>query len=487
MRRQLTRTGRLGSRAQALASDHGGSINVLLALAIVPVVGLTGLGIDYGMAVAGRTRLDRAADAAAMAGLVTAKNYMADHAGENGVVAKAIAAGEKQAIRTFTVNAGSVPLTEVTLSPPKVISSGQTFTSMVTYTATIHNTIGKLFLAPTTTWSNTVTTSADLASYLDFYLMVDVSGSMGLPTTPTEMAKLAAVNRDKWNDYQQGCQFACHFPRDRYDTFKGWDQAKGTIQLRSDAVNDAVCSLLKRASTPLVPNQYRIGIYPFINQLATLAPLASSDSSLTTLSRAAQCAERWPLAFTNLLDTGTTQLAVNGDPTTGTGSGGTHFDKAFSQMRATVKTFGNGATASNPKPFVFVITDGMHNAQNFSAMKNGRRAYPGYPSSFRNYGNADWDGSKPAPINPADCADLKKDGATLSILYIPYNKIEYKENAGYIASENRKVNEFSPNLYKPLRECASPGFFFTANAPADITASLTAMFDQALKVARITN
>ncbi len=32
-----------------------------------------------------------------------------------------------------------------------------------------------------TTLTNTVTASADLPSYLDFYLMVDVSGSMGCP------------------------------------------------------------------------------------------------------------------------------------------------------------------------------------------------------------------------------------------------------------------------------------------------------------------
>lgn len=487
MPRLLTRAGRLGSRAKALGGDQGGAINVLLTLAIVPIVGLSGLGIDYGMAVASKTRLDRAADAAAMAGIVTAKTYIADHAGEPNVVSDALKAGRNQATRAFTVNAGSIPLTEVSLSPPKVEPDGQTLTSTVTYTATVQNTFGKIFFSPTTTISNTVTASADLASYLDFYLMVDVSGSMGLPTTPTEMAKLANVNRDMWSDYKQGCQFACHIPRYKNDVYKGWEQAAGTIQLRSDAVNNAVCELLKRASTPLVPNQYRIGIYPFINQLATLAPLANSDTSLSALNTAAQCNDKWPLAFTKLLDTGTTQLYVNNDPSTGTGSGGTHFDKALSQMRTTIKTYGNGSTASKSKPYVFLITDGMQNSQNFSTMKNGTRAYPGHPSKFRNYDTADWDGSQPAPINPADCAALKKDGATISILYIPYIKIEYRDLGGYISWENSRVNEFSSNLDKPLRECASTGLFYTANAPADITASLRAMFDQALKVARITN
>ena len=47
--------------------------------------------------------------------------------------------------------------------------------------------------APTTTVTNTVKASADLPSYLDFYLLVDVSGSMGLPATPAEMDKLVAL------------------------------------------------------------------------------------------------------------------------------------------------------------------------------------------------------------------------------------------------------------------------------------------------------
>ena len=72
------------------------------------------------------------------------------------------------------------------------------------------------------------------------------------------------------------------------------------------------------------------------------------------------------------------------------------------------------------------------------------------------------------------------------MLYIPYNIINFTNNLGSIAWENNRVNAFSPTLATPLRACASPGYFYTANTPADITASLNAMFDQALRVARLT-
>ncbi len=277
-----------------------GSINILFGFLLVPIIGIFGLGVDYGMAVTTKTKLNAAADAAALAGVVTAKAYIAANPNDANLNQNAIAVGQQQAINSFNVNAGKVPFATVSLTTNSVTRNGQTLNSKIVYTATIQNNFGKLFRAPTTTISTTVQASVDLPSYLDFYLMVDVSGSMGLPSTASGMTQLASVNFDMWPDYLQGCQFACHFPG-----YTGWTLAAGKIQLRSDAVNNAVCNLLKRAASPLVPNQYRVGIYPFINQLGILAGLTSN---MATLNTAAQCSQTWPLAFTNLLDTGTTQL-----------------------------------------------------------------------------------------------------------------------------------------------------------------------------------
>lgn len=480
MYRLLTRLGRLRGRATALASNGDGSINVLFALAVLPTIGLVGLGIDYGMAISGKTRLDNAADAAALAGVVTAKEYIAANAKQSDVTAAGLKAGEYQALKAFNVNASKVPFTTVSLSQLEIVRTGQTLDATVTYTATIQNTFGRIFGVSATTITNTVTASVDLAGYLDFYLMVDVSGSMGLPTTKAGMTALADKNTDNLNEYKQGCQFACHFPN-----FVGWNLAAGKIQLRSDAVNNAVCALLKRASTPVVPKQYRIGIYPFINRLATLAPLTETDTSLGSLKDAAECNKTWPLAFTKLLDTGATQLFTNKNPTTGTGSGGTHFEKAMPQMKDTIKSYGNGSTPSNSKPFVFLVTDGMQNGQSYSLNKDAK-TFTGSPSKFAGYGASSWDGSKPKQIDPEDCSTLKKAGATISILYIPYIKIDFVDRGGEMARENKLVNSFSPTLADPLRKCATQGLFYTADTPDAITAALSAMFDQALRVARIT-
>jgi hypothetical protein len=64
------------------------------------------------------------------------------------------------------------------------------------------------------TVSGSSTASFTLPTYINFYLMLDVSGSMSFPSTPSEQARLMAVNPDNNlgnPGYPQGCQFACHF------------------------------------------------------------------------------------------------------------------------------------------------------------------------------------------------------------------------------------------------------------------------------------
>ena len=479
MSRLLTGLRRLAGRGASFPHARNGNISIMFGLAVIPILGLIGLGVDYGNAITSKAKLNAAADAAALAGVVTAKAYAAANPTDPNLTQNAINLGQQQALNSFNVNAGKVPYTAVALTTNEVTRDGQTFNSRIIYTATIRNNFGKLFRTPTTTLSNTVTASVDLPSYLDFYLMVDVSGSMGLPTSSTDMATLQGQNKDMSWDYPPGCVFACHYPG-----YNGWSLAAGKIQLRSDSVNKAVCLLLQRAANPVVPNQYRVGIYPFINQLATLAPLTSNIATLTT---AAQCGQTWPMAFTNLLDTGTTQLYTNKDPTTGTGAGGTHFETAMPQMQAAVASYGNGASISAPKPFIFLITDGMQNAQHYySKYQNGKYYYPGNPSQFTGYSNANFDSSQSSPIDPSTCSALKAAGATISILYIPYIQINNVDNGGIVATENKKVNGFSPTMSTPLQSCASTGYFYTANTTDDITNALSKMFDQALRVARIT-
>ena len=60
-------------------------------------------------------------------------------------------------------------------------------------------------------------------------------------------------------------------------------------------------------------------------------------------------------------------------------------------------------------------------------------------------------------------------------------------NPSFANDEDDYANNNITNIPASLTDCASPGFFYTANSPADITAALNAMFNHAVVTAHITN
>ena len=491
---------------RAFAAAERGNVAIIFAFSLIPIVGLVGLGADYGVALTDKSKLDNAADAAALAAVVTAKAYVAANQSDPLLIPDAIAAGQAQAPRAFVGNAGNVPF--ATIPTPSTQcgtapSSGtfnvcltynvltQTFSSTIAYSTGVQNHFGQLFKVPTMTVAGTAAATTQLQSYLDFYLLVDVSGSMGLPSTQAGQTTLYNNNGN--------CQFACHFPGQT----AGYTYANNYgIQLRSGAVNSAVCGLLVLASTPPVTHQYRVGLYPFITQMATLSALTYADPAPTTSSpstnalwNAAGCIPNAnapyytttnPPVFTSLLDTGTTQLYTNNDPSTGTGAGGTHFETTIPTMQATISSYGNGSKSLTSRPFVFLITDGMQNSQYFYTVSNNINTFPGSPSSFKNYSNANWSpgGSSPAAMaNPSTpCTALKNTGATISVLYIPYQNLTIGNQD---VNETQAADNAIPNVPSALYDCASSGYFYTANTPADINSALQNMFNQAVQASHL--
>jgi len=64
----------------------------------------------------------------------------------------------------------------------------------------------------TMTVTGTSTATSSLPLYLDFYLTVDVSGSMGLPSTPAEAIRMQSINPDNFVQYPTGCTLVATLP-----------------------------------------------------------------------------------------------------------------------------------------------------------------------------------------------------------------------------------------------------------------------------------
>ena len=62
---------------------------------------------------------------------------------------------------------------------------------------------------------------------------------------------------------------------------------------------------------------------------------------------------------------------------------------------------------------------------------------------------------------------MKNRGITMAVLYIPYQTIQNPTT--FANSEDFYANANIPNIPPALKTCASAGFFYTANTPADIT------------------
>jgi Flp pilus assembly protein TadG len=543
--------------------DRRGNVAVIFAIALVPLISAIGLAIDYSEATRIKAKMQSAADAAAVAAISaqSAGWLAASTMTGNGEVT--VAETDAKNIFNGNVTASSSLYNGLAVNAT-VTKTGPTLTSTVTFTANVPVTFLKVIGKTQFSMTGSSSASSSLPLYLDFYVMLDVSGSMGLPSTNAEQTRLTAINPDDFSVYPNGCVFACHFqsqgsctdPPTGQKTNAGvlpaytayptngyclgylisrvsqsgyqsllnsavTNQTKtqypmktgqvlpsamlpnvtsslsgpnslltgnskslsnsltavtscptaGTdacIQLRADAVGTAlnatvatqgVDGLFATANkSEIINSQFRIGLYPFIEDLITYSGLTATIGPSSAIQTAAT-------NLATLLDTGNS-------PNVNLGSGGTHFENAFPQMSAIIPPLGGGAvgdgsSSTNTKPFVFLVTDGSQNFQTCCGF-SGSNSATVMPTGASSY-----------------CTPLKNRGITIAVLYIPYEPIQNPTTI--FSNEDGVANANIPNIPPSLQACASPNFFFTATAPSDIAAALAAMFNQALVTAHITN
>ena len=303
-------------------SNTRANVAVISAVSALPLITAIGCVVDYTTASMIRTKLQGAADAATLASVSANSPLMA--------TAKAMTGnGNVSGGSTATVNFFNSNLTGTTgyttPSPTaNVTKTGMVISATLSFTAQVPTFFLGVIGYRNIAISGTSTSSYKLPTYIDFYLTIDVSGSMSFPSTASEQARLQAVNPDNMtgsNGYPKGCTFACHAacpqsgnpgqgPYPAVDTSTNpspggycqgfiitrlgttpvsfasgnnsanglrvnWTNSQVTscpnpgttscIQLRADAVGYAVNQLLSTAnSSEQVTNQFRVGLYPFI-------------------------------------------------------------------------------------------------------------------------------------------------------------------------------------------------------------------------------
>ena len=201
---------RLRTLVAKFGRNRRANVAIITALSAIPLVSAVGCAIDYSYASMIKTKLQAAADAATLATVsnnspvVTTAKAMSGSGTVSGgsTYAQNFFGSDTQAFSGVTDNA-------------TVSKSGMGVTAMLTFSYSVPTFFIRVIPGfNNITVSGSSTASFTLPTYINFYLMLDVSGSMSFPSTPAEQARLMAVNPDNnlgSPGYPQGCQFACHF------------------------------------------------------------------------------------------------------------------------------------------------------------------------------------------------------------------------------------------------------------------------------------
>ncbi len=190
--------------------NRRGNVAMITALTAIPLVSAVGCAIDYSYASMIKTKLQAAADAATLGTVSNNSPVVTTAKAMTG--SGTVSGGSTYAQNFFTSNSSA--FSGVT-NTETVSKSGMTVTATLNYSYSVPTFFMRVIPGYNNiTVSGSSTASFTLPTYINFYLMLDVSGSMSFPSTPSEQARLMAVNPDNNlgnPGYPQGCQFACHF------------------------------------------------------------------------------------------------------------------------------------------------------------------------------------------------------------------------------------------------------------------------------------
>jgi Flp pilus assembly protein TadG len=413
----------------------------IFAIAAVPIIYLTGMGIDYSLAARKQAKLNALADAAALAALTPAMMNQTD------TQARAAAAN--------FFNAQAASIASLNYDPQNlqvnIADSGTTRTVTVQYTAASQNMFPGVLNLSSISLSGRSTATTTLAPNINFYLLLDNSPSMAIAATSDGINTMVQNTQP-----QGGCAFACHEsnpsadnlqnknPAGRVDaTIDNYQLAKNLgVVTRIDNLRTATQNLMTTAQqeAQTLHTTYQVAIYTFNNGFNTISPLTSNLAQAQTLAGNIDVLE----VYSNNKLT-----ASNNNSDTDT-----NYDNAMNSINSLMPTPGTGVMGDQPQEWLFFVTDGVEDE-----MVNGRR--------------------QQSVMDPGWCTTIKNRGIKIALIYTTY--LPLPTNNWY----NTYIAPFQDQIYSTLQSCASPGFFFQVSTDQDISGALTQLFEMAVQTAYI--
>ena len=418
------------NRTQRFRADTSGNIAVVFALALLPILAAVGCAVDYTRALCLYTQYSAAADQS----IVAAVNKIS-----MGGTASDAKAGAVQMFNALATNITDGTLSSVNVTVDDV---GLNRTAVINFNATMKSDFMGMVGIPNVPIKGSATAQSSFPTYIDFYLLLDNTPSMGVGATPADVALMVNNTSDK-------CAFACHDVSDSNNYYK---KAKSLgVTTRIDVVRTATQSLMDTAAaTATLPNQFRMAVYTFGDSaatagLTTIAPLTSNLS--TAKSNAAG------------IDLMTVKGQGQFDDTD------TNYDLIIPSLNLAIPSPGDGTTSAQPQKIVFFVSDGV--ADEFNSANCSQSTLNG-------------DGRCQEPINVALCTAIKNRGIKIAVLYTTY--LPLPTNSWYMST----VDPWASQIPANMQNCASAGLYFEVSPTQGISDAMNALFQRAVASARLT-
>jgi Flp pilus assembly protein TadG len=448
-------------------SDRAGNFGILGAIAIVPILGAAGMAVDFSRAMELRSRLQIAADGAVLAAISEKSAGVTQAVGmtHDGRVsiseaeAKFFFDAQMESNKKSTKEHGTDSEdnfsqdVKLDLVQVKVTKAGKDIKANLTYQATLKTSFLRVLGKDSITVSGSANAVFQSESFMDFYLLLDNTPSMGVASTTADIEKMIKATKNVSDSGSRNCAFACHIVSEKgvVDTGSNYAVAKANgISIRIDAVAKAVVELTKEAEAQQsYPDQFRMATYTF-GETAMDTKLFKVEGLTGDLSKVKKTAEGIKLMSIP-------KQGYNNDQQT-------DFDNALKKIGDEITAVGTGLTATSPEKFVFFVSDGVgdsYKPKGCTAKLSGSRCQE--------------------PIDTKSCTALKARGIKIAVLYTTY--LPLPNNDWY----NQWIKPFQTTIGTKMQECASPGFYFEVPPSQNLEGAMKILFNKVVHTPRLTS
>lgn len=437
--------------------DETGVVAIMVALSLLPILGLTGIAIDFANVRNSRSVVATIADAAAVAAvsemIVKPSTPWADQRQVSLSAAK----------REFEAHLSVQKLNAVlTVLNYDVQTNGSEVTVKICYEAYVKTSVIQFGALASLSFGGCSSAVSAPPVFVSIYALVDASSSMGIGASASDRTLMQS---------KLGCVFACHTSNWNSDpkcTYGNWWSAntkcahKIGATTRFDVVRSALVKVADQAAGyAKISGQYQLAIYKFSNYMTRVQAVT-----------------------TNMNDVKNSLLSMEPDAI----GSGTNFSANMADFIKVLPMSGDGKSTLTPKVFVLILTDGIAsnvyerpdcywNSSSACKLNGNWTGDPRWMTETPNY--------NPGVFSQAFmskyCTGIKSKGITVLTL-----ETEFSSSGSSDGHMQQVDYRLRPTAHNELAKCASAtNLAYSANLGPDVDKAIQSMFASVVQKARI--